>query len=47
MAILTGCYAVLLLFGWPALLVAGLGFMEQWLLLRRRVAGGTGLEEER
>jgi len=47
MAILTGCYVVLLLFGWPALLVAGLGFMEQWLLLRRRIAGGTGLEEKR
>lgn len=47
MAILAGCYFVLLLFGWPALLVAGLGFMEQWLLLRRRVAGGTGLEEKR
>jgi len=47
MAILAGCYVVLLLFGWPALLVAGLGFMEQWLLLRRRIAGGTGLEEER
>ncbi len=47
MAILTGCYFVLLLFGWPALLVAGLGFMEQWLLIRRRGAGGTGQEEER
>jgi hypothetical protein len=47
MVILTGCYFVLLLFGWPALLVAGLGFMEQWLLLRRRIAGGTGQEEKR
>ena len=47
MAILAGCYVVLLLFGWPALLVAGLGFMEHWLLLRRRVAGGTGQEEKR
>jgi hypothetical protein len=47
MVILAGCYFVLLLFGWPALLVAGLGFMEQWLLLRRRVAGGTGQEEKR
>lgn len=46
-AILAGCYVVLLLFGWPALLVAGLGFMEHWLLLRRRVAGGTGQEEKR
>jgi len=46
--ILTGCYLVLLLFGgWMIPLVAGLGFMEQWLLIRRRVAGGTGQEEER
>jgi len=46
--ILTGFYLALLLFGgWMIPLVAGLGFMEQWLLLRRRVAGGTGQEEER
>ncbi|HEY4136705.1 MAG TPA: DUF2232 domain-containing protein [Alphaproteobacteria bacterium] len=44
---LTGCYLLLLVFGWPVLLVAGLGFMEQWLLLRRRGAGGTGQEEKR
>ncbi len=48
LAILWGCYAALLVFGgWLIPLVAGLGFMEQWLLLRRRVAGGTGQEEER
>ena len=45
--ILTGCYLVLLVFGWLALPVAGLGFMEQWLLLRRRFAGQAGQEEER
>jgi hypothetical protein len=47
MVTLTGCYLLLLVFGWPVLLVAGLGFMEQWLLLRRHVAGGTGQEEKR
>ncbi|MFN4281466.1 MAG: DUF2232 domain-containing protein [Alphaproteobacteria bacterium] len=45
--ILAGCYLVLLVFGWLALPVAGLGFMEQWLLLRRRFAGQAGPEEER
>lgn len=48
MAILVGCYTALLVFGgWLIPLVAGLGFMEQWLLLRRRFAGGTGQEEKR
>lgn len=45
MAILIGVYALLLLFGWLAVLVAGLGFMEQWLFLRRKLGGG-GQEDE-
>lgn len=45
--LLVGFYLLLLVFGWPALLVAGLGFMEQWLLLRRRFAEEAGQEDER
>lgn len=46
MAILAGFYLLLLVSGWVALVaVSGLGFMEQWLHLRRRFAG-TGSQED-
>lgn len=45
--ILVGFYLLMVLFGGLSmLLVAGLGFMEQWLGLRRRFAGGGGQEDE-
>lgn len=47
LAILAGFYLLLLVFGWLAILaVAGLGFMEQWLFLRRRWSGGNSQEDE-
>jgi hypothetical protein len=47
LAILAGFYLLLLVFGWLAFLaVAGLGFMEQWLHLRRRFARGGSQEDE-
>lgn len=46
LAILAGFYLLLLVFGWFAILaVAGLGFMEQWLFLRRRLSGGNSQED--
>jgi hypothetical protein len=48
LAVLAGFYLLLLVFGWAGmLLVAGLGFMEQWLFLRRRFAAGHSQEDER
>jgi hypothetical protein len=35
-------YMVLVLFGWPVLFVAAIGFIEQWVGLRRRFAGPSG-----
>jgi hypothetical protein len=35
-------YVVLVLTGWPVLFVAALGFIEQWVGLRRRFAGPSG-----
>lgn len=41
------CYAILVIFTWPALLLAGLGLIEQWARLRRRLAaGGRGKEDD-
>ena len=40
-------YLLLIFLGWPAILVAGIGFAEQWAQLRRRFAGtprGRGKE---
>jgi hypothetical protein len=37
-AVLTGVYAVMIVFGWPIIVVAALGFIEQWAGLRRRLA---------
>jgi hypothetical protein len=36
--ILVAAYAAMLVLGWPAALVAGLGLFDQWLGLRRRLA---------
>ncbi|MHA1114511.1 MAG: DUF2232 domain-containing protein [Alphaproteobacteria bacterium] len=39
-------YMLLILFGWPAVLIAGLGIVDQWAHLRRRYApGGQGEED--
>lgn len=41
------CYAIVVIFTWPALLLAGLGLIEQWARLRRRLeAGRRGKEDE-
>jgi hypothetical protein len=40
-------YLFMMFLGWPALIVAGLGFVEQWFGLRRRFAArSTGQEDE-
>ena len=40
-------YLILSIFVWPAVLVAGVGFVEQWLALRRRfVPPAAGKEDE-
>ena len=44
--ILAGLYLLLALFGWPAILIAGIGIMEQWVELRRRFAGPPNDQEE-
>lgn len=45
--ILIGFYLFLFLFGWPILLLVGLGMIEQWIGLRRRLtAAGPGQEDE-
>jgi hypothetical protein len=47
LAILAGFYLLLVVFGWVAMLaLIGLGFMEQWLSLRQRFAGGSSQEDE-
>jgi hypothetical protein len=44
-AILFALYLLLVLFGWPLVVVTGLGMVEQWIGLRRRHAGpGPGNE---
>jgi hypothetical protein len=45
-AILVGFYFVLVLFSWPALLVVGLGLIDQWADLRRRFGAPAGEQEE-
>jgi hypothetical protein len=45
LAILVAMYLLLLLFGWPLIVVAGLGMVEHWAGLRQRFAGpGSGNE---
>lgn len=47
LAILAGFYLLLLVLGWLSMVtVAALGFMEQWLFLRRRFARGSSQEDE-
>ncbi len=44
---LLAIYVILILFGWPIIVVAGLGIVEQWAHFRRRFAAtGTGREIE-
>ncbi|MDR3514377.1 MAG: DUF2232 domain-containing protein [Azospirillaceae bacterium] len=43
--VLGAFYVVLMLFGWPALIVVGLGIIEQWVGLRRRFIR-TGPDQE-
>lgn len=45
-AFLVIVYAFLVLLGWPALLIAGLGLIEQWAGFRRRLAASHGREDE-
>ncbi|ALG71412.1 membrane protein [Azospirillum thiophilum] len=45
--ILVGFYMMLFLFGWPILLLVGLGMIEQWIGLRRRFSpAAPGQEDE-
>ncbi len=47
MPILIGFYMFLFLFGWPILLMVGLGMIEQWIGLRRRLRpAGPDQEDE-
>lgn len=46
-AILIAAYLLLLLFGWPLIVVTGLGMVEHWAGLRRRFAGLPGQGNER
>ena len=46
-AVLVVFYVFLVLFTWPAVLVAGLGLVDHWLGFRRRLrAPGSKQEEE-
>jgi hypothetical protein len=46
-ALLVGFYLFLFLFGWPILVLVGLGVIEQWIGLRRRWANaGPDQEDE-
>lgn len=45
-AILVAFYMFLVLFGWPVVVMVGLGVIEQWLGLRRRWAAGPRQEDE-
>jgi hypothetical protein len=42
--ILVAAYAVMIVLGWPVVLVAGLGLFDQWLGLRRRLAAAGPAE---
>jgi hypothetical protein len=45
LAILIALYLLLLLFGWPLIVVTGLGMVEHWIGLRRNgAAPGSGKE---
>ncbi|HSR54826.1 MAG TPA: DUF2232 domain-containing protein [Alphaproteobacteria bacterium] len=44
--LLIAAYVFLVLFGWPAMVAAGVGFVEQWMGLRERF-GGPGRSNER
>ncbi len=45
--LLVGFYLFLFLFGWPIVFLIGLGVIEQWIGLRRRIAAaGPGEEDE-
>ena len=39
-------YVALFVAGWPALIVAAIGFLETWLSLRQRFSGGRRQDEE-
>ena len=46
-ALLVGFYLFLFLFGWPIVIMVGLGVIEQWMGLRRRMrAAGSDQEDE-
>jgi hypothetical protein len=45
--VLWGLYLVVFLLGWPVLAVAALGFVEDWIGVRRRVAGKVPDPEDR
>ena len=42
---LTIFYLILVLFAWPALLVTGLGLLDQMIGLRRRLLAAAGKQE--
>lgn len=44
--VLVGFYMFLVLFGWPVVVVIGLGVIEQWMGLRRRWSSGPRQEDE-
>ncbi len=44
--LLAGFYLILLVFGGAILVVAGIGVVEQWIGLRRRLTGGGGGRED-
>jgi uncharacterized protein YybS (DUF2232 family) len=44
--ILAVLYLLLILFGWPAIFVVGVGIIEQWVELRRRYGGPPDDQEE-
>ncbi len=44
--VLVAAYVFVVLFGWPAVVVAAAGFLEQWMGLRERF-GGPGQRDER
>jgi hypothetical protein len=46
MPILIGFYMCLFLFGWPIVLVVGLGMIEQWMGLRRRFRPASPHQED-
>ncbi len=44
--VLVCVYIALFVAGWPALIVAAIGFLETWLSLRQRFSGGRRQDEE-